>query len=254
MDTVATRSRRVVVDGTFNLRDLGGYDAADGRTVRWGAAFRADGLHQVRGDAVAGLSALRLRNVVDLRTDDERTEWGFVDGDLVGARYHHRPVIRRTWDRDGLELDESGDPNRFLADRYLDMLDSGAEAIAATVTLLADPAEHATVFHCAAGKDRTGVTAMVVLGLLGVSHDDIVADYALSGGGMERMEAWVRVHRPEMVDRMSRQPRAFRSAPAPAMTMVLADVGQRWGSVTGWAATAGIDGAVVDSLRASLLD
>ena len=234
--------------------DLGGYATADGRTVRWGAAFRADGIHQVRDEAVATLTGLGLRNVVDLRTDDERTEWGFADGELLGARYHHRPVIRRTWDRDGIELDESGDPHRFLADRYLDMLDSGAGAIVATIHLLADRAEHATVFHCAAGKDRTGVTAMVLLGLLGVSRADIVADYALSGEGMERMEAWVRVNKPEMVDRMSRQPQAFRSAPAPAMAMLLADIDDRWGSVRGWAADAGIDDATVAELQAALLE
>jgi protein-tyrosine phosphatase len=110
------------------------------------------------------------------------------------------------------------------------------------------------VFHCAAGKDRTGVLAALVLSLLGVDDDVIATDYGLSRLGMDRMLAYVRANHPERADTMSDQPAAFLDAPEAAMRLFLDDLRARHGSVEAYAASVGADAAVVEALRANLLE
>ena len=72
----------------------------------------------------------------------------------------------------------------MLGSLYIQMLDVGAPALSESLRVLADPAQVPAVFHCAAGKDRTGVLAAIVLSLLGVDEETIVGDYALTAAAM----------------------------------------------------------------------
>ncbi len=118
--------------------------------------------------------------------------------------------------------------------------------------IAAEVAEHPTVFHCTAGKDRTGIVAALVLAFLGVSDEDIVADYALTQDVM-----------PAMIERFPR--RALRSsagdrypspilrAEAETMSETLTVLDEEYGSAAGWAAAADLDPTVVTGLRTALL-
>ena len=171
--------RHIPVESCFNLRDLGGYATAGGRQIRWRRLFRADGLHRTTEEH---LDDLGLVTVLDLRTNDEVHDRGRFPGTAVD--YHHLPMF------DVLpteaELEQWAVP-RVMADHYLQMLDDGADSIREVFAVLSDPSAYPAVFHCAAGKDRTGVVAAVLLGVLGVPGDVIVADYALSGKAMLEM-------------------------------------------------------------------
>ena len=90
--------------------------------------------------------------------------------------------------------------------------------------LLADPDRVPAVFHCAAGKDRTGVLAALVLSLLGVDDTVIATDYGLSRLGMEKMVEYIRVTYPDRFDTMADQPAAFLGAPEAAMALFLDDL------------------------------
>src|SRR5436190_2005958 len=90
-------------------------------------------------------------------------------------------------------------------------------AIRRALHLLAEPGAVPLVFHCAAGKDRTGVVAALTLSLLGVSDDDIATDYSLSRLGMDRMSAWLRDTNPQWAEQMATQPTAFLQSPSDAM-------------------------------------
>ena len=113
-------------------------------------------------------------------------------------------------------------------------------------------AEHPTVFHCTAGKDRTGIVAALVLALLGVSDEDIVADYVLTQDVM-----------PTMIERFPRRalrnstggrfPSPVLRAEAETMRQTLAVLAEDYGSAAGWAEGAAVDPAVVANLRAALL-
>ena len=240
-------SRHVAHDLVFNLRDLGGYHTADGRTTRWGRLFRGDGLHRL---GAADVAALGLVTVLDLRTEREVAERGRLDAE--GLDWHHLPVLRETWDPSWATPDVT--PARFLADRYLVMLAEGEEALGRALQVLADAHRLPAAFHCAAGKDRTGVLAALVLSLLGVDDDTIAADYGLSRLGMDRLVEWVRVTYPERLDTMADQPKAFLEAPDEAMHLFLADLRDRHGSVAAYAASVGAGPEVVDALRGNLLE
>lgn len=240
-------SRHVSHDLVFNLRDLGGYPTVDGRTTRWGRVFRGDGLHRL---AAADCASLGLVTVLDLRTEREIDERGRLDVD--GIDWHHLPVLQATWDPDWATPDVSAE--RFLADRYLTMLGEGAEALGRALHVLADPERVPAAFHCAAGKDRTGVLAALLLSLLGVDDDTIAADYGLSRLGMDKLVEWIRVAYPERLDTMADQPSAFLEAPDDAMHLFLADLRAHHGSVEAYAASVGVGADVLASLRATLLD
>ncbi len=238
--------RLVAFDHVFNFRDLGGYHTADGRVVRWRTLFRADGVHRLTIDDIAPLG---VRTVLDLRTPAELDERGRFTHDSVG--YHHLPILESTWDRDLLNLDV--DAAEFLAARYLEMLSEGGDSIGRALRILADPSSLPLVFHCAAGKDRTGVVAAIVLDLLGVRDDDIATDYSLSRLGMDRFRAWIIETYPEAADAMSDQPQVFLSAPAEAMHLFLSGLRERHGSVGNYVAELGVSDDVLDTVRENLL-
>jgi protein-tyrosine phosphatase len=241
--------RHVPLGAAFNVRDLGGYPTADGRQVRWRTLFRADGLHRLDADDLEVLAGHGLRTVIDLRTKDEIEKRGRFPVDGLEVDYRHLPLIQTLWAPDDLAVATSA--HDFLIERYLVMLEEGAPAIVAALGLLSQPATLPAVFHCAAGKDRTGVLAAVVLRVLGVEPDVVAADYALSAMAMERMRAWFEA---EVPDAMAKQPPEFMAAPAEAMLGFLDDLDRLHGSVVDYVRGIGVTDDVLAALRAQLLE
>jgi protein tyrosine/serine phosphatase len=248
VDTSAAE-RHVPFASVFNFRDLGGYAGHGGRSLRWRTLYRADGLHRLTGEDVGRFGRLGIRTVIDLRTPGELDERGkFAASE---AAYHHLPILDAVWDGDEFEAEQAAAD--FLATRYLEMLEVGTAALAGAVELVADASNLPLVFHCAAGKDRTGVLAALVLSLLGVDEAVIAADYSLSGAGMKRMRAWLEATFPEAIERMAGQPQVFLAAPVEAMERFLEGVRGRYGSAETYAREIGISTAAVERLRAALL-
>ena len=245
------RPRRITLERAFNFRDLGGYAAGRNATVRWGFVYRADGIHRIEGADLARVSALGIRTVLDLRARGELADHGRVAAESFSATYQHLPLMDRVWERDlpGAELDAV----ELLAGRYLDLLDQGAGSIVTALDTMADTERLPLVFHCSAGKDRTGVLAAILLSVLGVSDDDIAADYALSRAAMRELTEWVRSERPESFASMAAPPPAFLDAPPLAMRRFLALARLQHGSLTDYVSGAGLGRTEVDALRAALL-
>jgi protein-tyrosine phosphatase len=240
--------RTITLSTVFNVRDLGGIPTADGGEVRAGRVFRADGVHRLAGDDLDVIRALGLRTVIDLRSPGEIARGTFpVQHHPVD--WHHLPIIRKVWSDDDL-VPGTGAAD-FLRDRYLDMLVLGGDAIARAVALIAEG--QPALFHCAAGKDRTGVLAAVVLGLVGVSHDDIAADYHASSGAMAAFVDWLTIEFPEAMDSMTSQPPEYLEAPPDAMYGFLAGVDETYGSMEGLVRHLGVSSDTVDLLRTNLL-
>ncbi|MFT6289521.1 MAG: protein-tyrosine phosphatase [Ilumatobacter sp.] len=254
LSIVDHEDRRIVFGGVHNFRDLGGYELADGRTIGWGRLFRADGLYRLTEADIDVIDSLGIRTVVDLRSAGEVADHGCFPIERYPVDFHALPIMDVTW-RDSVipevEPGEQGDID-FLTWAYFDMLESGSDRFAHAIRVLAAPQVGPAVFHCAAGKDRTGVLAALVLGGLGVESDIIVADYGLTREAMGRLLAWVKANNPEMAARMGTSPSFMLAANPEAMANVINGLVADHGSIRDYLATIGIDAAVLNALGDNL--
>jgi protein tyrosine/serine phosphatase len=205
---VTTTSRWIDLDGADNVRDLGGLPTVDGRIVQPHRLIRSDSLRALSPADVRYLvDELEVRTIADLRTGVEvdlegpgpMTREPDVDirhlslfpevgenTDVVAVDDEDAPVVLPWQTRDRSE--SGAERRRGAPGIYLAYLDDRADSIIDALRLIAHSAG-ATVVHCAAGKDRTGVVVAMALAEVGVETDAIVDDYAQSA---ERTAATIR--------------------------------------------------------------
>lgn len=166
--------RHLQIEGLFNLRDLGGYACAGGATTRWRALLRADGLHRMTPESCKMLAALGVTTIIDLRGAHETTRHPGPFVAYPGIAYRNIPLF------DALAPVAGPAEDFDMAQRYRDGLDQCGLRIAEVLETIAEASDGAVLFHCTAGKDRTGIIAALLLLNAGVPEDVIVADYALT--------------------------------------------------------------------------
>ncbi len=174
---VVTTDRRIAFRGITNFRDLGGYRSGPDAAVRWGMVFRADALPGLMPEDLGLYEQLGLQVVYDLRGDLERSE----RPNRVESR--HLGVLSRPPDSDPVAPPAGvsvADGERVLADMYKGLIDHAAQEIGQLFTGLSEHDGLPAVFHCHAGKDRTGVVAALLLEALGVDRAEVLDDYELT--------------------------------------------------------------------------
>jgi protein-tyrosine phosphatase len=242
-------ARTLEFDGCVNFRDLGGYRTADGRQLAWRRLFRADGLHKLSEGDRAQLTGLGVATVIDLRTVDEASQRGIFPVDDVPVRYVALPltdVLPATED-----MPSWGEAS-YVAARYRDMVDQGAPALTGAFEALGSEAALPAVFHCSAGKDRTGVLSALILAFLGVPDETIVADYALSAVAMGRLLERLKAEYPDSVAEVEKYAPAILRVVPETMEEFLATMRAEYGSYDALAAALGVVDAV-DRLRERVL-
>jgi protein-tyrosine phosphatase len=246
--------RRIELEGSHNFRDLGGYELGDGRRIRPGRLFRADGLAHLTDRDIDVVDALGIRTVIDLRSSQELDERGRFPVERHPVNFHHLPIIDATWaDADMPTFDDTAKGAvEFLVWAYRDMLLAGADRFAHAIQVLAMPGNTPAVFHCAAGKDRTGILAALILGGLGVDDDVIADDFALTATGMIRMRSWLEANAPESFRMMNERPSFMFSSDPAAIRQFLVDVRAVHGSVENYLSSIGVGSAVLADLADQL--
>lgn len=161
--------RHIPLGKMNNLRDLGGYPAAGGRVTAWERLLRGDNPTGLSEEDAAWLLERGVATVIDLRSAAEVERKPDQLSGTPGFRYFHCPLI------DG---DRMPNLEEDVGRGYFEVLDQ-RDCAAAVLRLVAE-APGGVLFHCTAGKDRTGMTAALLLGLAGVSREDILADYQVS--------------------------------------------------------------------------
>jgi protein-tyrosine phosphatase len=223
---MSERERLVALEGALNWRDLGGYPTADGRVTRWDRVYRSDGLDQLTDADLDLIADLGIKLVIDFRVDREVDENPSRLPDHPELRHKRLPIGGDEVEgRSVLETILAGDVRVYTVEEmaavYERLLEDFAPSFGEVITHAADPANHPLVFHCTAGKDRTGLMAMLLLGALGVSDDDIVLDYELTTH--YRSNKRVEILRPELekhgVDVEAVRP--FLTAQAPVMAATI---------------------------------
>ena len=273
--TTSRTGRWVRLDGTTNTRDLGGLPTTDGGTTIPGRILRSDNLQTLSEDDVQRLvKEVGLREVIDLRTTaeillegrgplrdvSEVTHRHFT---LLPERGKHTDVFA-VEDDEPLELPEGwhesllprqvgpkdqGEPPAVRS--YLGYLGQRPDNVVAALRALAATEEGASVVHCAAGKDRTGVVCAFALSVAGVAHEDIVADYAMTAEIIDALVAKLAAsptYAPDMdpSDITSHTPRAE------TMDRVLTLLEERFGGPAGWLEAHGFGADEQAALRARL--
>lgn len=178
--------RLIALEGGRNFRDLGGYAAADGRRTRWGRVFRSGVMSYLTDRDHLQLRPLQIRTVCDFRSPRERERepirWGSEPVDVLHWDYDPREVSLRAFVT-GREISAEVSRSTMTAlYRKIPML--FATQYRALLDRLSG-GELPLVFNCAAGKDRTGVAAALLLRTLGVSADDVLADYVLTDAAVD---------------------------------------------------------------------
>jgi len=228
--------RHIALEGAYNIRDLGGYATAQGTQTAWRRFLRADSPHALSEAGQTALQAEGLGTVIDLRTAAEIAELPNPFARRAGVVYAHRPLFTALAP---LKLAGEADGAHPLLGFYLGALDDRHEALQDIMTLIAGADEGAVMFHCTAGKDRTGLVAALLLGLAEVSADDIVADYALTEGLISGLVAGFLETARQRGGDVTAYARLL-AAPAATMRDTLGHLEARYGSVPRYLAHIGV--------------
>ncbi len=241
----------VPLEGGSNFRDLGGYRAAEGRSVRRGLVFRSAHLGNLTDQDRSSLGALSVRTIVDLRGIGEAAETPHrVDG--LACRIVGAPIEPQLGDKMRRAVEDgSATPflmMQFLTDHYREYPRRCAPGFRTLFTTLSEDMHRPLVFHCTAGKDRTGFAAALLLTLLGVPWATVMEDY------LRTNELWTgHVGRYPELDIDTRA--AIIEARMPYLEAAFDVVRAEYGTPEGFAERAlGIDAKRRERLKADLLE
>jgi protein-tyrosine phosphatase len=232
--------RHVPLTGTFNMRDVGGYPAASGRTTRWRTLLRSDTLH--RADATgAVLRGYGLRTVIDLRTDLEAE---FAPSPSCG------PGTRTV--RISLIGDDLREMPQRLDTIYQYMIERRGPVLAEIIGELCAAGAVPALVHCSAGKDRTGVVIGLVLAVLGVPDEVIATDYSLSASRIDPQAIAALDHVPGSAAGGGLTPELLASPPALLLDVLAWARDAGGGTIDGYLISHGLTQTALDSLRITL--
>lgn len=245
--TQSTNALQLNVEGTYNLRDVGGYPAAEGKT-RWGRLFRSDSLHDLTEQSHQSLVNLGIAAVIDLRTPGERRMAPTRVEDF-GIKVHEVSVF-------GDNPSVASVHDVTLEDAYAALITQGGAQLAHAVSLVAAMTGAPALIHCTAGKDRTGVLIALILLAVGVERQAVVADYAatqdlLSGAWLEGML--------QLLRNSGIQPGAavidlLTASPASLIEQVIDRIESGWGSAAEYLLANGLAADALATLRTALIE
>lgn len=183
--------RRLPLQGTYNVRDMGGYKNKDGCFVKWGKVFRADNLSGLTGQGLTYLKNIPLRMIVDFRSEYERSH----EPDKIPSSVNKAIIQEISLGNLMVFPDMENMTDEVSRSKLIEMnkLFVSEPAIIQEYKrffeLLQDENMPPLLFHCSAGKDRTGLAAALFLYSLGVNEETIMYDYGLTSKNMERKYA-----------------------------------------------------------------
>jgi protein-tyrosine phosphatase len=244
--TTLEHARHLALPGSYNVRDLGGYPSGSGRPTRWGVFFRADSLHRLQPRAQQHLRQHGLSTVIDLRRVEEVAAAPNVFAQDAGIRYMHISLF-------GTERASQATPGRLprsLVEVYRWLLDERQDAFARVFQALAHE-DGPALFHCTAGKDRTGMVAALLLDLAGVPLYVIAQDYALTGPLIQPLLPHLRATRPPGMT--LEQYEVLLVAEPDDMAETLDYLYTRYGGAAGYLRTSGLPAHIITDLRDRLV-
>ena len=244
-------TRRYLMDGLHNLRDLGGY-AVPGGVTRYGVLLRSDLPWLLTEDDGKRFAALGVRHTLDLRDVDESETMPDELALLEGVTYRQIAMKRvaRAVARSRPGGVNAFDDEFFWGDEYIRMLEDNRPWAKECMEYLA-AAEETVLFHCFTGKDRTGILSALVLGVCGASSEDIAADYSVSQIYLQPLYRWMRENIPDFAARKENAP--FFSTAGENILAVCDHLEKEYGGTEQFLRECGVGTDALDALRCRLI-
>lgn len=185
--------QRLILPRLNNTRDLGGFPASDGRHIKYGKLIRSGRLYKLPRLTLAHLEKTGVTTVIDMRIERERLD--YPDSTIKGARQVILPLViteaagitytkslTKVWREESKRIkSEFGTADRYMQEVYERILfDKRSQKTLREFFDLVMADENCILWHCSAGKDRTGISAMLLEAVLGVDEELIIADYVAS--------------------------------------------------------------------------
>jgi protein-tyrosine phosphatase len=241
---VGNADRVLRLAGAHNIRDLGGLETIEGERTRSGRIYRGDHIWELAPDDLLILERLGLRTIVDLRSS--------VELDREGHRWEEHGI---RWVNCPFSLGDVAPlplPGSDYVEAYLGFLDGDPSAVVRAASTLMDAGNHPVLFHCAAGKDRTGVLAALLLDVLGVQRPAIAIDYALTAAGLPLTMA--RLSQTETYRDLLAGTTAEEHLPTEDVIVAFLDsLDRRDGGSLAWLFANGLDDCLVAPFRQAML-
>ncbi|NTV77832.1 MAG: tyrosine-protein phosphatase [Clostridiales bacterium] len=234
---------KIKLAGAMNVRDLGGYPTLDGRYTKKGVYYRSDSLHNLKKEDIEKLKSLGVTLQVDLRSLQEVNKNPSKLVKIQGIDYYNTSLLDHIQSSNFEELPTD------MTTLYMELLDKNHEKIAAIFrTLLSS--KGIGIFNCTAGKDRTGVIAMLLLDLALVDEEIIVADYAVSAANLSE---FIKAQKAQSLNHGQELPNyIFLSNPEDMKTTIWY-LKSNYKDAAGYLATCGITVEEIEELRKRLI-
>jgi len=241
----------IEVDGLANARDLGGITTSDGRVVKSGVVVRCDNLRSLTMQGHIDLVTLvSPRTVIDLRTEPEVAHDGYVlaDESITVLNFAMLPLSGISQE----QIDAGACDN--LIDDYMGQIEVNGDSVMMALREIASADRHPVVYHCTAGKDRTGIVTAMLLAILGVDHETIAADYHVTTANMVPIIERIRSAQVYKDNGLADAPAWIFASDPETMLAFLDRRTTKYGGAEAWALQRGLSSDEIESIRTLLLD
>ena len=190
-----THYRLLPMAGAYNMRDLGGYRTIYGKHVKWKTFLRSDDMNKLTSTDLDYLTLLPLRTVVDFRGEAEKRA---AADHLPQTVSKHIPLPIEAGNMSDIAHFDKNNLSGVMEDVYAFIVRHMQDTYKEFFRILTEKANTPLLFHCSAGKDRTGIAAALLLSALGVERDTIIEDYMLSAQHIQAKYDFITKDHPEL--------------------------------------------------------
>lgn len=233
---------RLPLKGSYNTRDLGGYPTYDGNATRFNQFLRSDEVGYLSEEDIMFLKEYGVKTVIDLRTENELEQIPNPFENEQSIKFHHISLISQTMIQ---EMTENF--NTVSMDvNYVNTLEKEKRSIAKVLKVIHESEDGCILFHCSAGKDRTGLIAMLLLGIAGVDHQDIITNYEPSFANIS--------HNPRVKKMIMRDVPAMMLSNYTFMQKTLKHIDYKYGSIKDYVKSLGFIHSEINQIRNRLVN
>ena len=245
------RERELSIDGMSNVRDLGGLPTRDGKKIKAGVVVRSDNPKGMTEQGHIDLMAVvGPRTMIDLRIEVEVEHDGYTikDESVTVVNFPMLPLSGVTQE----QIDAGAFDN--LIDDYMGQIEINGDSVLSALRIIASSDQHPVLYHCTAGKDRTGIVTAMLLDILGVEHETIAADYHLTTENMLPIIERIRNAPVYKENGLAYAPAWIFSSDPETMLAFLERMTAKYGSAEGWALQRGLTQDEINAIREHLLE